>query len=235
VLKLLFLVGDAPPQMDYKDDVKYEVTCKLAAERGIIINTIQCGGNANCTPHWRAIAAKAEGSYAQIAQDGGAVVIATPFDEPLSKINVELSKTILVYANPRERAAGEALKEAAGKLPPGAAADRVAYCAKDGYTAANDLCDLIKNKHLKWEEIKKEDLPQELRKLTSEELKKHLDGVDKKRDELRKQALELDKQRGQFIAQKLKEEQRAGGKKDSFDDRLLEMLRKQATRHKIVY
>src|SRR5262249_42420941 len=32
-LRIIFLVGDAPPHMDYKDDVKYPDTCKRAAER----------------------------------------------------------------------------------------------------------------------------------------------------------------------------------------------------------
>ncbi|MEO2012627.1 MAG: vWA domain-containing protein, partial [Pirellulaceae bacterium] len=43
VLKLVFLVGDAPPHMDYPDDVKYPKVCELAMERSLIINTIQCG------------------------------------------------------------------------------------------------------------------------------------------------------------------------------------------------
>ncbi len=42
-LRIIFLVGDAPPHMDYNDDVKYPETCKKAVEKGIIINTIQCG------------------------------------------------------------------------------------------------------------------------------------------------------------------------------------------------
>src|SRR5207248_1554312 len=33
-LRLLFLVGDAPPHMDYKDDVKYPVTCEKACKAG---------------------------------------------------------------------------------------------------------------------------------------------------------------------------------------------------------
>src|SRR5262249_42679199 len=45
-LRIIFLVGDAPPHMDYKDDVKYPQTCKLAAGKDIIINTIQCGTHA---------------------------------------------------------------------------------------------------------------------------------------------------------------------------------------------
>src|SRR4051794_21158826 len=42
-LKIIFLVGDAPPHMDYTDDVKYPETCKKATEKGIIINTVLCG------------------------------------------------------------------------------------------------------------------------------------------------------------------------------------------------
>src|SRR6478672_6965914 len=70
-LKIIFLVGDAPPHMDYKDDVKYPETCKKAVEKGILINTIQCGVDAECTKAWKDIAVKSEGSYVAIPQDGG--------------------------------------------------------------------------------------------------------------------------------------------------------------------
>src|SRR5262249_14408343 len=73
VLKIIFLVGDAPPHMDYPDDVKYPVTCEKACKLGIIINTVQCGNDAECKRHWVEIAKKAEGHYVQIAQDGGVV------------------------------------------------------------------------------------------------------------------------------------------------------------------
>src|SRR3954467_1565146 len=36
-LRIIFLVGDAPPHMDYRDDVKYSDTCQKAATRGILI------------------------------------------------------------------------------------------------------------------------------------------------------------------------------------------------------
>ena len=41
--KVVFLVGDAPPHMDYQDDVKYQQVVAAAAARGIVVNTIQCG------------------------------------------------------------------------------------------------------------------------------------------------------------------------------------------------
>ncbi len=96
-LRIIFLVGDAPPHMDYKDDAKYPDTCKKACEKGIIINSIQCGGDAECQKHWKEICKLAEGSYAQIAQTGGVVAVATPFDKELAEINTELAKTTLVY------------------------------------------------------------------------------------------------------------------------------------------
>src|SRR5262249_26347279 len=140
-LRILFLVGDAPPHMDYKDDVKYPETCKKACEKGIIINTIQCGNDGECTRHWKDICVKAEGSFVQIAQEGGVVAVTTPFDKDLAEINGELAKTTLVFGNHEQQAAGLAKNEAAGKLAPEAAAARVAYQAKNAQCAAYDLLD----------------------------------------------------------------------------------------------
>ena len=42
--RAIFLVGDAPPHMDYGDDVPYAQTLAIARQRGIVVNTVQCGG-----------------------------------------------------------------------------------------------------------------------------------------------------------------------------------------------
>ena len=75
VLKMIFLVGDAPPHMDYQDDVKYPAVCAKAAKNDIIINTVQCGNMASTTPIWKEIAKLAEGDYVAIAQSGGVAAI----------------------------------------------------------------------------------------------------------------------------------------------------------------
>ena len=92
-LRIIFLVEKAtrPPHMDYTDDVKYPETCKKAVEKGIIINTIQCGNDANCTKYWKDVAVKSEGSFAAIPQTGGVVAVATPFDARISTINNEMT------------------------------------------------------------------------------------------------------------------------------------------------
>src|SRR5882762_474002 len=87
VLKIIFLVGDAPPHLDYADGPKYPELCRIAAKKDLIINTVQCGNIAETTPIWKEIAKLSEGSYAAIAQSGGVAVIATPMDKELSRLN----------------------------------------------------------------------------------------------------------------------------------------------------
>jgi uncharacterized protein YegL len=103
-LKIIFLVGDAPPHMDYANDVKYPETCKLAAERGILVNAVQCGTDSACTKVWLEISGKAGGDYVQIAQDGATVRVLTPYDKRLAEINAELENSTLLYGSREKRA-----------------------------------------------------------------------------------------------------------------------------------
>jgi Mg-chelatase subunit ChlD len=237
VMKIIFLVGDAPPHMDYPDDVKYPQTCKLAVKQGILINTIQCGTYAAATAPWKEIAAKAEGSYVAIAQNGGpAVAIATPFDKRLAEINTELAKTTLAFGRGKEKAEGEAKADEAAKLPAPAAAARAGYLAKSGTAAAYDLLDSIKSGKVKLEKLKKEELPKELRDKTLAQQKEFLDKLDKRRTKLNKEVLELDKKRSDFIAKKRAEMAKGKkGEKPTFEKEVLDLLRKQAKKYEIAY
>jgi Mg-chelatase subunit ChlD len=232
-LRMIFLVGDAPPHMDYPDDVKYPETCTKAAERGIIINTVQCGNDPECTKHWKEICTRAEGSFVQIPQDGGVVAVSTPFDKRLGEINDELAKTTLVYGDRERKDADGKKNDAALALPAEAKAARASYLSKNKEAAAYDLLDNIKQGKVKLEEIKKDDLPDQLKDLTVDQQKDFLDKLDKKRADLNKEAAELDKKRSDFIAQKAADD--AGKGKEGFDKQVLEILRDQAKKHKIDY
>jgi hypothetical protein len=232
-LRIVFLVGDAPPHMDYADDVKYPVTCQEACKRGIIINTIQCGNDADCTKHWKEICKRAEGSFVQISQSGGVVAIATPFDKDLAKINTEMTRRTLAFGDARMRdGAREKLAEARA-LAPGPAADRAGYASKTGTTASYDLIDAIKAKRVKLEDLKPAELPEELKKLkTPAERKAYLVKVEKERADLNKKAADLDTKRNAYIRAELAKK---GKGKDAFDNQVLQMLRKQAKKHGIAY
>lgn len=112
VYRVIFLVGDAPPHMDYTDDTKYPELCKAAVLKDIVINTVRCGGNAETETTWKEIAAKAEGSYTSIAQSGGVQVVATPYDKEMAELSGKLVGTGVYYgdAKRREMARGAARK-----------------------------------------------------------------------------------------------------------------------------
>jgi hypothetical protein len=235
-LKIIFLVGDAPPHMDYPDDVKYEETCQLAVKKDIIINTIQCGDHAETRKYWEHICRLAEGRYVRIDSRGGPVVVVeTPFDKQLAKLNAELAASTLVYG-PGGKSKELALKrlEEAAKLPESSAADRAGFAGRSGIAASYDLLDGLKAGKVDLEKLKKDELPDVMQKMTLPEQRRYLEQLDKKRQDLLKQAAELDKKRAAFIAQKL-----AGDKKkqarDSFDAQVFHLLQDQARRIDVHY
>jgi Mg-chelatase subunit ChlD len=249
VLRIIYLVGDAPPHMDYANDIPYKVSCRQACERGIIINTIQCGNIQATTPFWQDIARKAEGRYVQIAQDGGVQTVSTPYDARLAEINAQLVQSSVVYGDaPTQQIANGVIAKAAmpmacapsmggygGSTASAAvkcvAADRAGYCAQTGQVGAWDLVDNIKAGKVKLEELKTEQLPPEMQKLSAAQRKAYLAKVEADRSKLQAEAKELDRKRSEHIEQELRRASGATG----FDGQVLEMLRDQAKKIGVAY
>ncbi len=68
----IFLVGDAPPHMDY-NEVRYPEIIASALDKGIVVNTIQCGDMPMTVEPWTQIASLSHGKFFQVDQAGGAV------------------------------------------------------------------------------------------------------------------------------------------------------------------
>ena len=236
VLKVIFLVGDAPPHMDYTDGPKYPQICQEAAKKDLIINTVQCGSIASTTPIWKEIAQLAEGSYAAIAQSGNMVAIATPMDTELADLNRKLGKTLVAYgAEPARRAL--ASKQAAAELAPASvAADRLAFNARYGVAVQGDgeLLDSLSAGKVKVESLKKDQLPAELQNLDQEALKAELGKKQKERAELQARIQKLTREREDYVAAERKR-QAEQGKGDSFDEKVATSIRAQAARKGIDY
>jgi Mg-chelatase subunit ChlD len=103
VLKIVFLVGDAPPHMDYGNSTKYPELCRAAAKKDLIINTVQCGEIAETTPIWKEIAKMSEGSYVALSQTGNMAVVATPMDDKLAELNKRMGQTLIPYGDAETR------------------------------------------------------------------------------------------------------------------------------------
>src|SRR5262249_44491844 len=54
--RIMFLVGDAPPHMDYAQDTKYPEVLRMARDRDITVNAVQAGSARDTERVWREIA-----------------------------------------------------------------------------------------------------------------------------------------------------------------------------------
>jgi len=243
VLKIVFLVGDAPPQMSYQDDVKYPDICKEAVTKDLVINTIQCGGMAETTPIWNEIANKAEGEYAAILQDGGTVAVATPFDERISAVNAGLAGTVIGYGNEAVQMAVSGKLAVAAAAPAEAAADRSDFLVKTkGAPAASakvisgseDLVALVEEGKVDLGTLDASKLPKPMQGLGKEEQKALLEKNLAERKRLNGELEGLVKQRSAFLEEE-KKRLAAEGKSDGFDAQVKAMIKRQAAAKGIGY
>lgn len=243
VLKVIFLVGDAPPHMDYKQDVKYNVTCEQAAKADIIINTIQCGRMASTTPIWKEIAARAEGKFNQILQDGGVLAMATPFDKEIAKHNIALNRTVTGYGTVRMQRMAADKAVAAGRSSKEVAADRATYFYRAAspssisapvISGGGDLTELLANKKLALKDVDEKKLPENVRKMKPKEREAHLKKQVEDRNKAQAELKGLLKKRADFIAKKNAELKKAG-KLKGFDAQVQNLIREQAAPKGIAY
>lgn len=236
VLKIIFLVGDAPPHMDYPNAPKYPDLCREAAKKDLIINTIQCGEMAETKPIWQEIAKLAEGSYVGISQSGNVAVISTPMDKELSRLNERIGATLIPYGDSTLQAEVHAKFVAAKSAPVAAMADRLTYNSKTGRAmqGRGELVDALNDKSLKLDEIDQKQLPAELQKLDRSELQQRIAKARDERADLQKQIVELSKKREAYIQSENKR-LAAEGKGDAFDQKVTETLHAQAAKKGITY
>jgi Mg-chelatase subunit ChlD len=236
VLKIIFLVGDAPPHMDYANAPKYPEICQAAVKRDLIINTVQCGNIAPTTPVWTEIAKLSEGTYAAIAQSGGMVALATPMDAELAELNRKVGTTLVAYGDVtlrRSIAAKQAVSEVASAP---VVADRLAFNVKSGKAVQGEgeLLDSLARGSLKIENIKKDQLPAGWQTFNDAELKTEIKKKQKERTELQAQIQKLTKERDDYIAAERKK-LAASDKTDSFDEKVNAAIHAQAARKGITY
>jgi Mg-chelatase subunit ChlD len=266
VLKVIFLVGDAPPHMDYKGEKQYPEICKEAVKKDLIVNTVQCGNLAGTADVWKAIAKSSEGEFAAIAQTGNVTVVSAPQDKEIAELNAKIGTTLLPCATGGRKYA-DALTEvkekqaASEKAPASVAADRRLYLrevaignreaiaawagdstlstsggAEFGSSSSKsvlgdvELIDLLNGGKVKLEELKDDQLPPEMRKMTPDERKAFVATKAKERAGIYAKIEELSKARAAYLEAEKKKALAASpaAKGDAFDEKVGEVLSRQA-------
>lgn len=236
-LKLIFIAGNEPFTQGPLD---YKQACGEAIGKGITVNTIFCGREAQgISSGWLDGAKLADGSFLHIDQSQPVAQIRTPFDERLAELSSRVNRTYLFFGAGvvREEAAArqQAQDAAAQSAAPAAAAERALFKASGQYRgSAADLVDEYKSGKLKLEELKEEELPEELKKLKPEDRKALLDKKAEERDQVQSEIKKLSEQRKEYIAEQRKKGAESE-KVSTFDTAMIQALREQASRKKFQF
>lgn len=225
--QIVFLVGDAPPQ-SYEQEPDVLVTTAEAVRKNMIVNTIQCGSIDGTREIWQTIALRGEGKYFAIAPDGGVQAITTPYDAKLAELAIKVGKTYVTYGDKQKRDSNTLLQMSAesriaGNAPAAAQADRAVNKAVNAFQYDGDLVQDVENESVKVKDIKTENLPEDMQKLSVAEREKVVAVRIADRKKIRAEILELSKQRDAYIAA----ERKKLGQSNGFDTAVAQALREQ--------
>lgn len=226
VYKAIFIAGNEPFT---QGPVKYAESCKMAIAKGIIVNTIHCGAMATgINTKWQDGALLADGKYMVIDQNRAIVDFESPQDKELARLNAELNKTYIAYGVAGQASAERQLVQdanASSLASAGSLVNRVVAKASVNYRNDSwDLVDALNNGTQRLADIKNEELPVEMQKMTEQEQKEFIEAKSKEREEIQQKIQKLNEERTQYISSKMK----AQAATNTLDTVMISTIREQA-------
>jgi len=224
-LKLIIIAGNEPFN---QGKVDYKIACKAAITKGIMVNTIHCGDYEGGVRHfWKDGADLTDGKYMNIDTDAKVVHIETPYDDDILKLNNQLNDTYIGFGSVGRNRKAMQMQQDANAATYGTAnnVERAVSKSKKAYRNEKwDLVDAMEKDEEILDEIKKEDLPEEMKGMTKAEQKAYIEKKAKERETLQTEINELNKKRQDFITKK----QQENAETLTLDNVMLKAIREQA-------
>lgn len=225
-LKLIYIAGNEPFT---QGPVPFQNTVKAAIERGIVVNTIHAGTEAEgINGQWMAAAKLADGNYLFIDQNRTVARVDAPQDAQLATLSAKLNKTYVAYGagGGAAMARQQAQDKNAEGMSASAASTRAAAKASAFYDNSGwDLVD-AKKKGGKVADMPAAALPAEMQKMDAKEREAYVEEKAKERAELQAQIAKLSKERDAYVQNEMKK--RASDASKTMDDALIESAKAQA-------
>ncbi|WP_224241981.1 vWA domain-containing protein [Hyalangium gracile] len=240
-MKVIFLVGDAPPA-DRGASWNFRHWANQAKERHIVVNTVRCGGDEETARAWKYAAKLTDGTFDTIGQEGGMLAVATPYDAELAKVNAEIATKTLYTGTAAVQAENRGRADQMASLAPEQAAERISYmkkarsagsgkpapAASSAPVAVGGAVDLVEKPEA-LAMVKTAELPKELQGLKKEEQAAKVKQLAEERKALEAKAAKLAEDRDTWRAKNVAE------KADSFDDNVMKSVRAQAAGYGVAY
>lgn len=224
VYKAIFIAGNEPFT---QGPVDFRESIKKAKEKGIFVNTIYCGSRQKGISEQWAFAAKlADGEFSNISDRIAISDVSTPYDDRIINLSAKLDDTAIYYGKTREGVSNSKNHIYIG-APKAVLAERAVYKANtiNEMNMPEDIVWAIENKKIKIEDIKKEELPENLRNLTKQELEKLIKEKIEERKKIKNEINRLYQEREEYL---INYENKSQGDFQTLSTALIETVKKQA-------
>ena len=199
-LKMIFIAGNEPFT---QGTVAYELACKTAKEKGVVVNTIYCGDfTDDITWSWKRGAELTGGAFMSIEQNNQTVYVSTPYDDQIAVLNDKLNATYLHYGASGEYRKAQQLLQDKNAASFGSAnvAERSFCKSSHAYKNASwDLVDAAKDNENLIAEAKSDDLPDEMRSMTIDQRKAYVRKKSEERTKIQGEIQSLNRKRQEYI------------------------------------
>ncbi len=156
---------------------------------------------------WKKVATLADGAFAMIDQNSGIMVLETPFDERLVALSSALNETYIPYGEGAAwNLSNQRVQDAnAAGLNSEAAAARAQTKMGKLYFCGWDLVDALSSEQLLFEDIVADSLPEDLRALSTEELRAHVNAKREAREKTQAEIASVGVEREAWLSQRRNE------------------------------
>ncbi len=195
-LRVIFLIGDAPPS-HYPDEPQYPEIARLAAAANIVINPVLIGDDQNARKSFRAIEENGTGSLLELANAHSNAPPTTPMDQDLIALSHRLNSSLLLYGDPAQQSRIDELTGELESLSDSQQIERLAFGQASGRVLhePGDLIQDLAAGDTSLQDIDIEFLPESMRSMSEQELSQSL-------GEIRAERAQLQQLIGQLLSQR---------------------------------
>lgn len=199
-LKLIFIAGNEPFS---QGKISYQDAAKQAHKNDVSVNTIFCGDyNQGISTYWKDGADLSHGDYMAINHNHATTYVSTPYDDKILQLNQKLNKTYVAYGSAgikKMELQAEQDDNAEGYSEANAVSRTVSKSSHLYRNSGWDLVDAEKEKDFKYEDLKKTELPEELKGKSISEIKTYVANKRIARETVQKEIQQLNEKRRLFI------------------------------------
>lgn len=229
-IKTIFIAGNEPFT---QGPVRYQKAIKLAAEKGIVVNTIFAGElQQGINSGWQNGALMANGDYMSINADRQIVHIDAPQDQQIAILNSKLNETYLPYGHlGKESSLRQAEQDKKNKaISSGLLAKRAKSKSSSFYDNSSwDLVDALREGKVEEAELAtldEQQLPVVMQEMSAKERKDYIQKQAAERAKIKGDIAALSKEREAYVAKQRVKQSKT--EEASVSDALSAAVKKQA-------